>query len=172
MLARGRKCSGQEGRSRWEWSAGHEPDTDSHTCSQPDPYELGHSHQAPFTDLATATDPALEETSGYPIADCSRPLATAPAPSDPVLLHPATHLQLAQQHLHPRASLPLSHHNTGPSCSPRAVSALTGQPQTSAVQCKEEGDDVSTLSSMLLPRVLRQQRVQDHGRGEQSWRRS
>lgn len=54
MLARGRKCSGQEGRSRWEWSAGHEPDTDSHTCSHPDPDGFSHSRQAPFTDLATA----------------------------------------------------------------------------------------------------------------------
>ena len=157
MLARGRKCSGQEGRSRWEWSAGHEPDTDSNTCSHPDPDELSHSRQALFTDLATATDPALEETSGYLTADCSQPLAAAPAPSVPVLPHPAMHLQLVQQQQHPRASLPLSHHNAGPCCSPHTACALTGQAQTLAVQCKEEGDDVSTLRSVLLPRVLRQQ---------------
>lgn len=73
----------------------------SRTCSQPDPDELSHPREAPFTDLATATDPALEETSGYPTTDCSRPLAAAPAPSVPLLPYPATHLQLVQQQQHP-----------------------------------------------------------------------
>ena len=36
-----------------------------------------HTDPAPFTDLATATDPALGETGGDEAADCYLPLATA-----------------------------------------------------------------------------------------------
>lgn len=128
----------------------------SRTCSQPDPDEPSHLLQFPFTDLVPATDPALEETSGYPTTDCSLDHWLQLQHRQSHYPHPAMHLQLVQQQ-HTVSLTALSHHNTGPHCSPHIL-CTTGQAQTSAVQWKEEGDDVSTLRSQFLPRVLRQQR--------------
>ena len=55
--------------------------------------------------------------------------------------------------LHPERCSPVGP-PPGPCCLLHAVRAPAGQTQTLAAKCKEEGDGVSTLGSVLLPGLL------------------